>query len=257
MSPSSSTAARSRVSSTGPTGSRSTSASSTRRTSWSPGRTTRKARKSPLARQWINLPRPPAEVQIVLEKDKSGKAVAVGLAWASRMGPRPTGVALTFDGQPLPVDVARHARLPEYDASLPHVVSVEVEFPAAFRDARTACSGAGPRTRPGSELTAVPVRGPNDRPPSVHSLQGQFRKNGEPLRVVAVERGPALVFSSAIRPRTRRRFGASARTTTTSRGPRRGSRSTIASSSSGPSPRRSPTRVRRTSSSTRRKSSMA
>ena len=53
-----------------------------------------------------------AEVQIVLEKDKSGKTAAVSLAWASRMGPRPTGVALTFDGQPLAVDVTRHARLP-------------------------------------------------------------------------------------------------------------------------------------------------
>ena len=153
-----------------------------------------KGKEIALARQWINLPRPPAEVQIVLEKDKSGKAVAVGLAWASRMGPRPTGVVLTFDGRPLPVDIARHARLPEYDASLPHVVSAEVEFPGGLHGRADRVLGGGSADEAGSELTAVPVRGPNERPPSVESLQGRFRKNGEALRVVAVERGPALVF---------------------------------------------------------------
>ena len=153
-----------------------------------------KGKEIALARQWINLPRPPAEVQIVLEKDKSGKVVAVGLAWASRMGPRPTGVVLTFDGQPLPVDIARRARLPEYDASLPHVVSAEVEFPGGLHGRADRVLGGGSADEAGSELTAVPVRGPNDRAPSVESLQGRFRKNGEALRVVAVERGPALVF---------------------------------------------------------------
>ncbi len=153
-----------------------------------------KGKEIAVARQWINLPRPPAEVQIVLEKDKSGKAVAVGLAWASRMGPRPTGVVLTFDGQPLPVDIARHARLPEYDASLPHVVSAEVEFPGDLHGRADRVLGGGSADEAGSELTAVPVRGPNERPPSVESLQGRFRKNGEALRVVAVEHGPALVF---------------------------------------------------------------
>ena len=120
--------------------------------------------------------------------------MAVSLAWASRMGPRPTAVALTFDGQPLPVDVTRHARLPEYDASLPHVVSAEVEFPGGLHGRADRVLGGGSADEAGSELTAVPVRGPNERPPSVESLQGRFQKNGEALRVVAVERGPALVL---------------------------------------------------------------
>jgi hypothetical protein len=147
-----------------------------------------------LARQWINLPRPPAEVQIVLEKDKSGKAVAVSLAWASRMGPRPTDVELTFDGRSLAVDAERHARLPEYDASLPHVVSAGVEFPGGLYGRADRVLGGGTADEAGSELTAIPVRGPNERPPSVESLQGRFRKNGDALRVVAVEHGPALVL---------------------------------------------------------------
>jgi len=217
-----------------------------------------KGKEIALARQWINLPRPPAEVQIVFEKDKSGKAVAVGLAWASRMGPRPTGVVLTFDGQPLSVDVTRHARLPEYDASLPHVVSAQVEFPGGLHGRADRVLAGGSADEAGSELTAVPVRGPNGRPLSIESLQGRLRKNGEALRVVAVEHGPGRWFSSsAIRPGTRRPFDASARTTTTSRGRRRVSRSKIAFSSSGRSPRRYLTRARRTSSSTPRKSFMA
>jgi len=153
-----------------------------------------KGKEIALARQWINLPRPPAEVQIVLEKDKSGKAVAVSLAWASRMGPRPTGVELTFDGRALAVDAARHARLPDYDASLPHVVTAGVEFPGGLYGRADRVLGGGTADEAGSELTAVPVRGPDGRPPSVESLQGRFRKNGEALRVVAVEHGPALVL---------------------------------------------------------------
>jgi hypothetical protein len=168
-----------------------------------------KGKQIALARQWINLPRPPAEVEIVLERDKSGKAIAAKLAWASRMGPKPTSVTLTFDGHPLLVDALRRAPLPAYDASLPHVVSAEVEFPGLHARADSVLGG-GSRDEAGSELTAIPVRSPTDRPPSVESLQGRFRKNGEALRVVAVERGPALVLvvrDPVVNQEAFRRFG--------------------------------------------------
>ena len=153
-----------------------------------------KGKEVALARQWINLPRPPAEVEILLETDKSGKAIAARLAWASRMGPQPTSVALSFDGNPLPVDAARRAPLPAYDASLPHVLSAQVEFPGDIRGHADRVLGGGAADEAGSNLTAIPVRCPTERPPSAESLQGRFRKNDEPLRVMAVERGPALVM---------------------------------------------------------------
>jgi hypothetical protein len=153
-----------------------------------------KGKEIALARQWINLPRPPAEVEILLETDKSGRAIAAKLAWASRMGPKPTSVALSFDGSLLLIDAARRAPLPAYDASLPHVLSAQVEFPGDIRGHADRVLGGGAADEAGSNLTAIPVRSPTEQPPSVESLQGKFRKNGEALRVMAVERGPALVM---------------------------------------------------------------
>ena len=153
-----------------------------------------KGKEIALARQWINLPRPPAEVEILLESDKSGKAIAARLAWASRMGPHPTTIALSIDGRPLSVDASGRASLPTYDASLPHVVSSEVEFPGGIRGHADRVLGGGVADEAGSNLTAIAVRGPTETPPSVESLQGRIRKNGEVLRVMAVERGPAQVY---------------------------------------------------------------
>ena len=153
-----------------------------------------KGKEIAVARQWINLPRPPAEVEILLETDKAGKAIAARLAWASRMGPQPTSVALSFDGSPLPIDASRRAPLPAYDASLPHVLSAQVEFPGDIRGHADRVLGGGATDEAGSNLTAIPVRSSSGRAPSVESLQGRFRKNGEALRVVAVERGTALVM---------------------------------------------------------------
>jgi len=48
-----------------------------------------------LARQWINLPRPPAEVQVVVERDPQGKATAARLTWESVVGAKPEGISVT------------------------------------------------------------------------------------------------------------------------------------------------------------------
>jgi hypothetical protein len=69
-----------------------------------------------------------------------------------------------------------------------------VEFPGGLHGRADRVLGGGTTDEAGSELTAIPVRGPNERPPTVESLQGRFRKDGQALRVVAVERGPALVL---------------------------------------------------------------
>jgi hypothetical protein len=153
-----------------------------------------KGQEIALARQWINLPRPPAEVGILLETGKSGKVIAARLAWASRMGPHPTSIALSIDGRPLSVDASGRAPLPAYDASVPHVVSSEVEFPGGIRGHADRVLGGGAADEAGSNLTAIPVRGATETPPSVESLQGRFRKNGDALRVMAVEHGPAQVY---------------------------------------------------------------
>jgi hypothetical protein len=153
-----------------------------------------KGREIALARQWINLPRAPAEVEIVLEKDKKGRATGASLTWASRMGPHPTSVTLTFDGLALPLDVTHHAGLPAYDPTLAHVLSAQVDFPGDLHGHADLVLGGGKADEAGSELTAIPVHCESAMPSSAESLQGRFRKGGEPLKIMAVEHGPAAIM---------------------------------------------------------------
>src|SRR5215831_20999555 len=76
-----------------------------------------KGKEIALARQWINLPRAAAEVEILIEKEASGRPAAVRLSWASRLGPRPSRVSLTIDGHELALDDGRRAVLPLIDLS--------------------------------------------------------------------------------------------------------------------------------------------
>ena len=57
-----------------------------------------------VARQFVNLPRPPAEVEVVLERDAKGKAVAARFSGQSLIAVRPAKVTATFDGANLPVE---------------------------------------------------------------------------------------------------------------------------------------------------------
>lgn len=153
-----------------------------------------KGRELTLARQWINLPRAAAEIEILLERDKRGRATAARLTWASRAGSVPTGTTLTFDGRELVLDGDHRATLPAYDPSLAHVLTAQADFPRGLHGRADRVIGGGRTEEAGSELTAIPIRVESGKPPSVESLQGRFRKNGEVLQVVAVERAPALVL---------------------------------------------------------------
>jgi len=143
-------------------------------------------------RQWINLPRPPAETQILLERDAFGRAVAARLAWASLMGPEPERVSLTFDGRALALDADRRATLPPHDVAIAHVLTAQLDFANDVHSRNDLVLGGGSAGEAGSELTAVPVLAA-DRLLVADRLAGRFRRNGQPLEVVAVEHGPADV----------------------------------------------------------------
>ncbi|MGH9399949.1 MAG: hypothetical protein ACRD00_06245, partial [Thermoanaerobaculia bacterium] len=147
-----------------------------------------------LARQSLNLPRPPAEVEVLLEHDASGKAVAARLSAQSLVGGLPSRVTASFDGAPLfSLDAGRLA-LPDYDPEARHVLTVEFEFSSAVRSRTDVVLGGASSTVASSELTAVAVRkeaaGPD---PSAAALAGVFSSGGRELAIVAVEAGPALV----------------------------------------------------------------
>lgn len=147
------------------------------------------------ARQWINLPRPPAEVELVLEGGRAGAPERVRLTWERLTQDPPLSGSLSLDGQPLQLDPAGRATLPRYDPGSAHVLTAEVLFPShvvARKD--LIFGGEGGETY--TELTAVPVRmDKGRRVPTAAELQGWFVDGkGSPLNVTAVENGPGELY---------------------------------------------------------------
>ena len=144
------------------------------------------------AEQWINLPRPAAEVQIVFEKAAPGKPRVARLAWQSVTNDRPTAIALTLDGVPLKLDAENRATIPARpSAGSTRVLSAALRFANGVEARRDVALGAEYGDEVATELTALPVRlRRGSRLPPPAQLQGWFTADGKPLRVSAVDAGP-------------------------------------------------------------------
>jgi len=143
--------------------------------------------------QWLNLPRPPAEVEISLEKDAQGAPVTARLIWQSLKGATPVS-RVTLDDQPLSVDSRGRAAFPPLDPKLPHVLTAEVLFQPGVRARKDVAFGGSFGSELSSALSAVPVRiGKGVSLPSAQSLKGWFADQGKELSVADVEAGPGKV----------------------------------------------------------------
>lgn len=151
-------------------------------------------REIALSRQWINLPRPPAEVELALEAGRSGAPNRVRLTWERLNQDPPVSSSVTLDGVPLQLDPAGRASLPSYDPNSTHVLTAELRFPSNIVARKDMIfGGEGGETY--TELTAVPVRMLKGRLPKAEALQGWFLdEKGEPLKVTAVEEGPGELY---------------------------------------------------------------
>jgi hypothetical protein len=144
--------------------------------------------------QWLNVPRPPAEVDIVLETSEGGIPKAAVLTWQSVAGVKPTSIGLTLDGQPLPVDKDGRAALPPRDLKTLHVLTAELWFPLAPVARKDVVFGGEYGSQVSTELTAVPVRVQGGITPTPQALGGWFSAQGRPVPVAAVEgEGPGKV----------------------------------------------------------------
>jgi hypothetical protein len=143
-------------------------------------------------RQWINLPRPPAEVEILLENGATGRPVAARLAWQSLTGESPSATRVTFDDKPLDVNPEGRVQLPAWDPATSHVLSAELRFSGAVMARRDVVFGGRWGEEVSTELTAVPVRlRPGKTLPPPERMEGWFRAAGRPVAAAAVEEGPA------------------------------------------------------------------
>lgn len=146
--------------------------------------------------QWLNLPRPPAEVEIVLEKGPAGP-VAAHLTWQSVSGVQPVSVGLTLDGEPLVFEGtigAARAPLPSRDLKSLHVLSAELWFPPGVTARKDVVFGGEYGSEVSTELTAVPVRVRKGASlPELEGLQGWFSAEDQLLTAAALEDGPGKV----------------------------------------------------------------
>lgn len=144
------------------------------------------------ARQWINLPQPPAEATVVLGGDNGGEGRVAHVSWESLTGAEPLRVEASFDGRALEVQDPRTIPLPDYDPSRIHFLRVEVLFTNRVASVAEVTFGGTYADQINTELTAVPVvleRGASL--PQPERWSGRLLKAGAPLEVVGVETSPA------------------------------------------------------------------
>jgi hypothetical protein len=140
------------------------------------------------ASQVINLPRPTAEFDIVIEGDE------VSLRWHHLMSQSPDDATMTLDEKPLPLDVNFHAELPKIDRQKPHVIAAEMRFPDGFVARRELVLESTRSASTESQLTPVLLR--TTGAPRPKTWDGCItRADGTPVRIAAVENPPALAIA--------------------------------------------------------------
>ena len=146
------------------------------------------------ASQWLNVPRPPAEVEIVLEPGPEGAPAAARLSWQSLTAAHPATISLTLDDRPLVVQ-DRRAILPAVDLKAPHILTAELWFSPTMVARKDVVFGGEWGSQISTELTAVPVRAAQGKElPAAEQLEGWFTGSGRSLSVGAVDDGPGRVI---------------------------------------------------------------
>lgn len=147
------------------------------------------------ARQWLNLPRPPAEAKILLERDAGGRAREAHISWQSLTGEAPAKIEVSFDGRALPLRADRSVEIPAYAPETSHILTVELEFGKGMASRDDLAIGGGTGAEAQTELTGVPVRLANKATlPPIDVLEELFRGPSGPLRVAAAEEGGAHIW---------------------------------------------------------------
>ncbi|MGH9464613.1 MAG: hypothetical protein ACRD0X_03135, partial [Thermoanaerobaculia bacterium] len=145
--------------------------------------------------QWLNLPRPPAEAQVLLEGGEEGRGVVARLSWDSVADRDPTTIEVAFDGRPLVIADPRRFLLPDHDPEQLHFLRAELTFEGGASSVLEATFGGTYADRIERDLTGVPLALDRDRElPDAAGMTGWLSRDGETLEVVAVDAGPADVL---------------------------------------------------------------
>jgi hypothetical protein len=148
------------------------------------------------ADQWINVSTQQAEVSILVERGASGDGMQARISWETvTEQSEPESVDIELDGIPLEVATPQRFELPRVDLAQTHLLRVALRFSQTL-DAVAEVVFGGPETDSVStELTGIPIllRGRKALPP-IHEMQNWFSISGEPLDVMAIEKGQADII---------------------------------------------------------------
>jgi hypothetical protein len=143
------------------------------------------------ATQILNLPRPVAELEIVL-RSEHGKPAAVELVWRHREHSRPKSAAITVDGTRLRLAKDFSGSLPRLDDSHPHVLTAEMRFNDGAVARGEMVIRGGFSDSVGTQLTPIVLTRTLPQEPA--TLEGCLTVGGQPVRTSAVEKANALVI---------------------------------------------------------------
>jgi len=147
-----------------------------------------------LARQWINLPSPPAEAELLVEGVESGEGATARVAWGSLTAGQPIASRVVFDGRELEVLDPSAFELPPFDPQQLHYLRIELEFSDDVHSVAEATFGGAFAARVDLRQMAVPVLlGDGRAPPAPAAISTAVSSGGAPVRVLAVDEGPADV----------------------------------------------------------------
>ncbi|MCH9650916.1 MAG: VWA domain-containing protein [Deltaproteobacteria bacterium] len=144
------------------------------------------------AHQWVNLPRARTEARFVFEGASSASPRTVQLLWSSVDAVEPDSLRVRFDGELLEGATAERIELPPYDESQIHLLEAELQLGDVLTRTESVVGGVGDSLSPG--LTAIPMRWTGGSLPAAAEMEGWLERRGEPLRIVAIDRGPGEVM---------------------------------------------------------------
>ena len=146
------------------------------------------------AEQWVNLPTPTADADVVVVRQPDGSAHAA-LTWTNVMGTEPESVALSLDGYPIPVEDPSHIPLPPHDLEQLHFMRAELLFDRNVSVVKEVTFGGSYGDELSTDLTAVPVElvDRKSQLPEIEALQAWFEVGRQAASIAAVDEGPAEV----------------------------------------------------------------
>jgi hypothetical protein len=142
--------------------------------------------------QIINLPRPAAEVGLVLKSDANGTPARAELTWRHREGGKPKSTVVKVDGRNVPVSKQLVATLPDVNWSIPHVISAQMRFTDGTSAESELVTRAGFSDSIGAEMTTILLRATSNDAPK--NLDACLAIGGEPLHTRAIDYAAPLVI---------------------------------------------------------------